>query len=185
MDRASRVGFSVGEDRLVAALLRIVAKLVFSSTQEDLDRMHVWSVEPGKGSPKRIGSGASTALGLARASDSLVAGVDYAGVHDWVSFMASIGLPIEPGEASRTAFQSSPLATVDQWKSPVLIVQADDDRSVPSTQENELITALRRRHVEHETLIIPNEIHDLMLHSSWLTLFHATDDYFGRKLDNR
>jgi dipeptidyl aminopeptidase/acylaminoacyl peptidase len=132
-----------------------------------------------------VGNSITLGITAGRSLQRIVAGVDYAGVHDWVSFMASIGLPIEPGEASRTAFQSSPLATVDQWRSPVLIVQADDDRSVPSTQANELITALRRRHVEHETLIIPNEIHDLMLHSSWLTLFHATDDYFGRKLDNR
>jgi dipeptidyl aminopeptidase/acylaminoacyl peptidase len=48
-----------------------------------------------------------------------------------------------------------------------------------------LITALRQRHVEHETLVIPNEIHDLILHSSWMTLFTAADDYFARKLDHR
>jgi dipeptidyl aminopeptidase/acylaminoacyl peptidase len=114
-----------------------------------------------------------------------VAGVDYAGVHNWASFLTTIGMPPASAEATKTAFESSPLATVDQWKSPVLIVQADDDRTVSSTQSNELIAALRQRHVEHETLIIPNEIHDLMLHGSWLTLFHATDEYFGRKLDNR
>jgi dipeptidyl aminopeptidase/acylaminoacyl peptidase len=66
----------------------------------------------------------------------------------------------------------------------VLIVQADDDRSVPASQAVELIAALRQRHVEHETLTIPNEIHDLILHSSWITLFGAADDYFARKLDN-
>jgi hypothetical protein len=42
-----------------------------------------------------------TALGLARASDSLAAGVDYAGVHNWASFLASVGLPAEPGDASQ------------------------------------------------------------------------------------
>jgi dipeptidyl aminopeptidase/acylaminoacyl peptidase len=150
----------------------------YLQAREDVDRRRIgiWGGSYG---------GLMTALGLARASDSLAAGVDYAGVHDWASFLASIGMPAGAGDATRTAFESSPLATMDQWKSPVLIVQADDDRSVPSTQANELIAALRQRHLEHETLIIPNEIHDLILHTSWLTLFRATDDYFGRKLDNR
>jgi dipeptidyl aminopeptidase/acylaminoacyl peptidase len=156
----------------------LLGAIGYLQSRKDVDRkrLGIWGGSYG---------GLMTALGLARASDSLAAGVDYAGVHNWVSMLASIGMPTEPGEATRTALQSSPLATIDQWKSPVLIVQADDDRSVPSTQANELITALRQRHIEHDTLIIPNEIHDLILHSSWLTLFHATNDYFGRKLDNR
>jgi dipeptidyl aminopeptidase/acylaminoacyl peptidase len=156
----------------------LLGAITFLQSRPDVDRkrLGIWGGSYG---------GLMTALGLARASDSLAAGVDYAGVHDWASFLASIGMPPAPGDETRTAFQSSPLATVDQWKSPVLIVQADDDRSVPSTQANELIAALRQRHVEHDTLIIPNEIHDLILHSSWLTLFHASDEYFGRKLDNR
>jgi len=156
----------------------LLGAISYLQSRQDVDRkrLGIWGGSYG---------GLMTALGLARASDSLAAGVDYAGVHNWVSMLASVGMPTEPGEATQTAFQSSPLATVDQWKSPVLIVQADDDRSVPATQANELIAALRQRHVEHETLIIPNEIHDLVLHASWLTLFHATDEYFGRKLDNR
>ena len=156
----------------------LLGAISYLQARKDVDRRRIgiWGGSYG---------GLMTALGLARAADSLAAGVDYAGVHNWASFLASIGMAPGPGDATKTAFESSPLATVDQWKSPVLIVQADDDRSVPSTQANELVAALRPRHVEYETLIIPNEIHDLILHTSWLTLFHATDDYFGRKLDNR
>jgi dipeptidyl aminopeptidase/acylaminoacyl peptidase len=139
----------------------------------DRARIGIWGASYG---------GLMTALGLARASGSLAAGVDYAGVHNWATMLASIGLAVEPGEATRVAFESSPLATVDQWKSPVLIIQADDDRSVPAAQSVELIEALRQRKVEHETLIIPNEIHDLILGSSWITFFTATDEYFARKL---
>jgi dipeptidyl aminopeptidase/acylaminoacyl peptidase len=156
----------------------LLGSITYLQSRKDVDRSHlgIWGGSYG---------GLMTALGLARASDSLVAGVDYAGVHNWASFLASVGVPAEPGDAARKAFDSSPLATMDQWKSPVLIVQADDDRSVPSSQATELIAALRQRHVEHETVIIPNEIHDLILHSSWITLFSAADEYFARKLDNR
>ena len=35
--------------------------------------------------------GLMTALGLARASDALAAGVDYAGLYNWSTFMSSVG----------------------------------------------------------------------------------------------
>jgi dipeptidyl aminopeptidase/acylaminoacyl peptidase len=156
----------------------LLGAISYLQSRPDVDRsrLGIWGGSYG---------GLMTALGLARASDSLAAGVDYAGVHNWASFLASVGVPAEPGDAAKKAFDSSPLATIDRWSSPVLIVQADDDRSVPASQASELIAALRQRHVEHDTLIIPNEIHDLILHSSWMTLFTAADDYFARKLDHR
>lgn len=141
--------------------------------------------------PKRIGiwggsyGGLMTALGLARDSADIAAGVDYAGVHDWASFMSTIGMPIEGADATRVAFESSPMATMDQWHSPVLIVQADDDRAVPSQQASELIEALRAHAIDHEEIIMPNEIHDLARYQSWMTLFGATDDYFERHLNQR
>ncbi len=138
--------------------------------------------------PGRIGiwggsyGGLMTALGLARASGDIAAGVDYAGVHDWATFLSTIGLPADGPDAARVAFDSSPMATIDQWHSPVLIVQADDDRSVPSQQASELIEALRAHSIEHDELILPNEIHDLARYQSWMMLFRATDDYFERHL---
>jgi dipeptidyl aminopeptidase/acylaminoacyl peptidase len=74
------------------------------------------------------------------------------------------------------------VATIGDWHSPVLVVQADDDRNVPATQSTELIQDLRAHNVPYETLIIPNEVHDLTRYASWLTLFHATDEYLGRYL---
>ena len=123
-----------------------------------------------------------TALGLARASDSIAAGVDYAGVYDWASFLSQIGAPAEPGEAARKAFDSSPAATVSQWRSPVLIYQADDDRNVPSQQASELIDDLRAHDIEHDEIMLPNEIHDLARYSSWMAMFKAAEEYFQRHL---
>jgi dipeptidyl aminopeptidase/acylaminoacyl peptidase len=137
---------------------------------------------------KRIGvwggsyGGLMTALALARASDSIAVGVDYAGVYNWSSMLATMGAPIDDPEDNKRAIASSPVATIGQWRSPVLVIQADDDRNVPATQSTELIQDLRAHGVEHETLIIPNEVHDLTRYASWLILFHATDDYLGRYL---
>ena len=138
--------------------------------------------------PARIGiygasyGGLMTALGLSRASDLLAAGVDYAGVHDWRAMLPNLSQPGAPPGAAQLAFDSSALATVDKWRSPVLVVHADDDRNVPFAQSVELVTALRKQGVDVEQLVIPNEVHDLLRQQSWLTFFGATDDYLARHL---
>lgn len=137
--------------------------------------------------PKRIGiwggsyGGLMTALGLSRASADLAAGVDYAGVHDW----STLGIYTLPGtgqDGGKRAFEASPMASLDKWTSPVLVVQADDDRNVPFSQSVELIEGLRKHGVEFEQLVLPDEIHDLLRQASWIRFFHATDDFFLRHL---
>jgi hypothetical protein len=51
-----------------------------------------------------------------------------------------VGDPIDGGDANRRAVEFSPIATIDQWHSPVLLVQADDDDVVPSQQTAELMS---------------------------------------------
>ncbi|HEY2463850.1 MAG TPA: prolyl oligopeptidase family serine peptidase [Steroidobacteraceae bacterium] len=126
--------------------------------------------------------GLMTALALARASKDIAVGVDYAGVYNWNTMLASVGVPVEPGEATKRGLDSSPIATIDQWHSPVLVVQADDDRNVPLQQSLELIEDLRLHQIEHEEIILPNEIHDLAHYSAWIALFKATDAYLNRYL---
>jgi len=131
-----------------------------------------------------------TALGLARASDMFAAGVDFHGVHDWSSWRETS--PPQAGgdpkprqeyeEALRLAFQSSPMAAVDGWKSPVLLIHGDDDRNVSFAQTAMLAAALRARHVEFEELIFPNEIHDFLRHDHWVEAYRATADFLARKL---
>ena len=145
--------------------------------RQDIDshRLGIWGASYG---------GLMTALGLARASDALAAGVDYAGIYNWSTFLSSVGEPIDGGDANRRAVESSPIATIDQWHSPVLLVQADDDRDVPH-QATELIEDLRSHNIDHDVIMIPNEIHEMARYSSWMMLFNAADVYFDRHLDKR
>ncbi len=137
---------------------------------------------------KRIGSwggsygGLMTALALARASDSVAVGVDYAGVYDWASLFAAIGQPIDDPEVRKLAVKSSPVSTIEDWHSPVLVVHADDDRNVPLQQSSQLIRDLRAHKIPFEQILMPNEVHDLTRYASWLTLFRATDSYLGKHL---
>lgn len=141
--------------------------------------------------PARVGlwggsyGGYLTALGLARASNLFAAGVDFHGVHDWSgvieNFVPTYHSEQHP-EAARLAFESSPMASVKDWKSPVLLIHGDDDRNVPFSQTVVLVEALRKQHVDFEQLIFPNEIHDFLLYKDWVTSYRAAADFFARKL---
>lgn len=134
--------------------------------------------------PKRIGlwggsyGGYLTALGLARGSDLFAAGVDFHGVHDWSKLRG-----FEPGSAeARTAFESSPMASVKTWRSPVLLIHGDDDRNVPFSQSVQLVEALRAQKVDFEELVFPDEIHDFLVYRDWVKAYRATADFLGRKM---
>jgi len=144
--------------------------------------------------PQRIGlwggsyGGFLTAMGLARNSDIFKAGVDFHAVHDWASFA-----PIWPWpdnaetapdikEARELAFKSSPVASIANWRSPVLLIHGDDDRNVPFQQTTDLVEKLRAQNVAFEELIIPDEIHDLLRWNDWVRAYRATAEFFDRRL---
>jgi dipeptidyl aminopeptidase/acylaminoacyl peptidase len=139
--------------------------------------------------PKRIGlwggsyGGYLTALGLARASDLFAAGVDFHGVHDWSAELASDGITLDAA-AARLALESSPLASVSTWRSPVLLIHGDDDRNVPFHQTVALVGALRKQGVEFQELIFPDEIHGFLTQKRWLQAYHAAADFLGKHLQN-
>ena len=83
-------------------------------------------------------------------------------------------------EATAVAWQASPDASVDGWKSPVLLIEGDDDRNVSFQQTVDLARRLEARHVLYEELVLPNEIHGFLRHSSWLTADTATANFFAR-----
>ena len=156
----------------------IVGAITYLRGRQDVDshRLGIWGASYG---------GLMTELGLARASDALAAGVDYAGIYNWSTFLSSVGEPIDGDDANRRAVESSPIATIDQWHSPVLLVKADGDLDVPSQQSTALIEDLRSHNIDHDVIMIPNEIHDMARYSSWMMLFNAADVYFDRHLDKR
>ena len=139
--------------------------------------------------PGRIGlwggsyGGFLTALGLARASHLFAAGVDVHGVHDWNVGIRNFVPDYDPTpDQERLAFESSPMAWLDGWRSPVLLIHGDDDRNVGFAETVELAEELRERKVDVEVLVFPDEVHSFLLHSSWLEAYRAAADFFDRKL---
>ena len=128
-----------------------------------------------------------TAMGLARNSDLFAAGVDFHGVHDWSVFLddyagPNSGTPPDMQAAKKLAFESSPNSSIVTWRSPVLLVQGDDDRDVPFSQTVDLVQRLRAQGVPFEQIVLPDEIHGFLLYRSWLRTYGATADFFDRTL---
>jgi dipeptidyl aminopeptidase/acylaminoacyl peptidase len=136
--------------------------------------------------PARIGAwggsygGYLTALALARSSDLFAAGVDFHGVHDWSARLRQNSDATVDPAAIKLAFDSSPIASVKTWKSPVLLMQGDDDRNVAFSQTVQMAGALRAQGVDFEEHVFPDEIHGFLLHRSWLTAYTLTADFFAR-----
>ena len=151
----------------------VVAAGKYLQSREDVDggKIGLWGGSYG---------GYLTALGLGRNSDLFKAGVDMHGVHDWPTDNWN-GKNI-PAELTKLAHDSSPVSSVETWKSPVLFIHGDDDRNVYFTQTVDLVARLRPLGVHIEQLIFPDEIHDFLLHRTWLRAYQAASDFFDREL---
>jgi dipeptidyl aminopeptidase/acylaminoacyl peptidase len=147
---------------------------LYLRTRADVDAAHIglWGGSYG---------GYLTALGLARSSSLFAAGVDFHGVHDWSARAGASGASAAT-DAARTAFESSPMASVKTWRSPVLLIHGDDDRNVSFSETITLANALRQQGVYFEQLILPDEIHGFLRHDSWLRGYRAAADFLRRKL---
>jgi dipeptidyl aminopeptidase/acylaminoacyl peptidase len=153
----------------------VVAGAKYLRERDDVDKKRVglWGGSYG---------GYLTALGLARNSDIFAAGVDFHGVHDWSSPVAGLRVPTDTAERNRIARESSPISSVDKWKSPVLLIHGDDDRNVEFAQTVSLVRRLRANGVYFEQLIFPDEIHDFLRHQDWVHAYHASADFFDKHL---
>ena len=154
----------------------IVAAAKYLRSRDDIDGRAVglWGGSYG---------GYLTALGLARDSELFAAGVDLHGVHDWSQRISGASW-IDYGnrDAQKIALESSPVGSVSKWRSPVLLIQGDDDRNVSFSQMVDLARRLREQNVEFEQLVFPDEVHDFLLHRHWLAAYHAASDFFDRHL---
>ncbi len=156
----------------------VLGAAAFLRGRADVDaaRVGVWGGSYG---------GYLTALALARASDLFAAGVDLHGVHDW-NLEITKPAPARDAEKrkaiERIAFESSPMASIATWRSPVLLIQGDDDRTVAFAQMVQLVEALRKQGVPFEQIVFPDEVHDFLLEADWLHAFHAADDFLARHL---
>lgn len=125
-----------------------------------------------------------TALALAKDSRLFAAGVDFHGVHDWtVQGNTAAGKDRyekapDFDAAQKVAWLSSPVSSINTWRSPVLIIQGDDDRNVRFNQSVDLIQRLEKKGVPYETLMIVDDTHHWMKFENAVTVYDAAAAFF-------
>jgi dipeptidyl aminopeptidase/acylaminoacyl peptidase len=88
-------------------------------------------------------------------------------------------------QALEVAWQSSPVSSVATWKSPVLLIHADQDRNVNFSQTVDLVQRLAAAGVRHEELVIPDDTHHWMRHANAVRVHEAVAVFFERELSRR
>jgi dipeptidyl aminopeptidase/acylaminoacyl peptidase len=154
-----------------------------SRSDVDRNRIGIWGASLG---------GYLTALGLGRNSDVFAAGVDVHGVHDRLPAIttaqmahALVGDGVTDADfrqALKVQFESSPIAAVPTWKSPVLLIHGDDDRIVEFRQSIDLKRRLEEKGVHVEELVLPDDVHDSLLFRNWLSSINAMSRFFEKTL---
>ena len=124
------------------------------------------------------------ATALAR-SDVFAAGVDSAGVGDWVYEMQSdSGAPLplnlpERLEVERMAWRNSAPSQLDRWgHEPILFLHGDADASAALRQTIELYQQLERRGQHPEVVVFPGEAHALRLMSNQRRYILSMESFF-------
>ncbi len=144
------------------------AKYLQSRPEVDPERIGKWGLSYG---------GLLTAMALARNSDIFKVGVDLAGVHDWSTLRGRSS----DVSASKQARDSSPVASLETWKSPVLFIHGDDDRNVPFQQTTDLVQKLRAKgDVYFELMIVPDEPHVFLLYKNRMECYKRAFEFINR-----
>lgn len=137
----------------------------YLQTRDDVDpkRVGIWGLSYG---------GLLTAEALARNSDLFITGVDLAGVH----------LQGNSLDTASVSYKSSSISQISKWTSPVLLLQGDDDRNVAFAQMVGLVQLLRANKIYHELTVIPDDVHETLLHSRWLDFFGKMEPWLDKYL---
>ncbi|MCS5491280.1 S9 family peptidase [Algoriphagus limi] len=159
-------------------VLDLLAAADYLATRPDVD---AGKIIPWGGSY----GGFLTAHGLAQAPEKFLAGVDIHGVHNWNQDIPVFAPWYEPEkfpEMAELAFQSSPMAYVENWEDPVLLIHGDDDRNVLFSESVELAEVLGKQGVTVEQLVFPDEVHSFILHRNWVKAYEAAIEFIQRQI---
>lgn len=120
---------------------------------------------------------------LAR-SDVFAAGIDSAGVGDWVVEMEKdSGRPLQFNipqryELEQLAHDSSAISRIDQWgEEPILFLNGDHDGSAAMQPMLELYLALARRGKKVDALVMPGEAHSLQLYRNQVAYLRKIEQF--------
>ncbi|MFQ6112989.1 MAG: alpha/beta fold hydrolase [bacterium] len=122
-------------------------------------------------------------------SQRFKAAVDFAGISNWHSFMGTTDIPYENAlvhwnlwcyDEPELCWDRSPMAHINNAKTPTLIAHGEKDLRVPVSQGWELYTALKIKGVPTEFVVYPREPHGLRERAHQLDYLQRSLDWFDQ-----
>lgn len=162
-----------------------------------------WAVERGIADPARLAiyggsyGGYAALAGAALTPDVFRCAVDIVGPSNLITFIETIppywssylamlhdrvGNPETDGELLRSR---SPLTHVDRIRIPMLIAQGANDPRVKQSESEQIVGVMRRKGIDHEYLLFPDEGHGFAKPENRLRFYAAAERFLARHLGGR
>jgi dipeptidyl aminopeptidase/acylaminoacyl peptidase len=166
--------------------------------QDDLTDGVQWLVREGIADPRRIAiyggsyGGYAALAGITFTPDLYRAAVDYVGISNLFTFMATIPPYWKPyldmmhemvGDPERDQAMlaaSSPVFHVDRVKTPLFVAQGANDPRVNKAESDQMVEALRRRGVAVEYMVKENEGHGFQNEENRLDFYAAMARFLAK-----
>lgn len=128
-----------------------------------------------------------TNMALAKDSKLFAAGVSIHGMGDLTvdnekQTPEKFGKAPDAALAEKVMWESSPVAHIDGWKSPVLLIHGDDDRNVHFSQSTDVYKRLKQKNIPVESLVIVDDTHHFMKYENQMKVNQAIADFFVKQL---
>ncbi len=171
--------------------------------QDDVTDGVNWLIEQGVADPERVGiyggsyGGYTTLAGLAFTPDLYACGVDYVGVSNLLTFMASIPpywkpylemlyeMVGHPEEEKDMMIAASPVFHVDKIKAPLLIAQGANDPRVVKAESDQMVEALKAKGIDVPYIVKDNEGHGFANEENRFDFYRAMEEFLGKHIGGR
>jgi len=171
--------------------------------QDDITDGVQWLIKEGIADPARVGiyggsyGGYATLAGLTFTPDLYACGVDYVGVSNLFTFLASFPPYWEPfkkmvyemvgdPEADKEALTAaSPFFHADKIKAPLLVAQGANDPRVKKAESDQIVEALRKRGIDVPYIVKDNEGHGFMNEENRFDFYRQMETFLAKHLAGR
>jgi dipeptidyl aminopeptidase/acylaminoacyl peptidase len=162
-----------------------------------------WAIEKGIADPKKVAifggsyGGYAALVGATFTPDLFCCAVDIVGPSNlntlirtippyWSTFLATFHKRVGNPDTEEAFLNArSPLFKVDQIKIPILIGQGANDPRVKQAESEQIVEALKRKGIEYEYMLFPDEGHGFAKPENRLTFFAAAEKFLAKHLGGR
>jgi dipeptidyl aminopeptidase/acylaminoacyl peptidase len=162
-----------------------------------------WAIEKGIADPNKVAifggsyGGYAALVGATFTPDLFRCAVDIVGPSNlntlirtippyWSTFLATFHKRVGNPDTEEAFLNSrSPLFKVDQIKIPILIGQGANDPRVKQAESEQIVEAMKRKGIEYEYMLFPDEGHGFAKPENRLKFFAAAEKFLAKHLGGR